>query len=156
MAPIGFLLLLSIVIVGIVVTNWLQVTNSARDGARMAAICAGYPKDAAGPPAADPIPDGSSPTLYCNVGDLEKYMTKRLTAVPAGSVTPSISLCRAGTCTAWSNATDLPAICQPNALIEVEMQYPQPLYLPMVSTFFETTPNSGIRTLTAHAEVQCE
>ena len=38
-APAGFLLLLSILVVGIIVTNYIQLANAARDGARVAAIC---------------------------------------------------------------------------------------------------------------------
>src|SRR2546425_624963 len=51
LAPTGFLLLLGIVVVGIVVTNLVQLTNAARDGARAAAIC--------GSVATAQMPDGS-------------------------------------------------------------------------------------------------
>lgn len=154
-APMGFLLLMSIVIVGIVVTNFVQVTNAAREGARMAAICAAYPYSTlTATPPTDVLPTGSSPTLYCNVADLETWMTTRLTAVPANSVNPTVKVCLSSTnCT---TPTDLPSKCQPDELIEVQMSYPQPLYLPMVSTFFESAPNTGIRTLTATAEAGCE
>ena len=153
-APVGFLLLLSIIVVGIVVTNLIQVTNVARAGARMAAICAGYPASSlSSTPQTDILPSSSSTTLHCNVPDLETYMASQLTAVPANSVNPSVQLCIGAVCT---TPTDLPNTCQPNELIEVEMRYPQPLYLPMVSQFFESTPNTGIRQLTAHAEAECE
>ena len=152
-APVGFLLILSIIVVGIVITNWIQVTNVARAGARMAAICAGYPLSTT-TNQTDVLPSGGSTTLHCNVPDLESYMASQLTAVPANSVNPTIQLCVGNQCNA--TPTDLPNTCQPNALIEVEMRYPQPLYLPIVSQFFASNPNTGVRQLTAHAEAECE
>lgn len=154
-APIGFLLIMTIIVVGIVITNWIQVTNVARAGARMAAICAAYPYNTlTATPPTDVLPTGSSPTLYCKVQDLETWMGSQLTAVPANSVAPSVKVCFSSTnCTTPS---DLPSKCQPDALIQVQMTYQQPLYLPMISTFFESTPNTGIRTLTATAQAGCE
>lgn len=144
-APMGFLLLMSIVVLGVVTTNFIQVTNIARDGARMAAICAGEPTGGT-------IPDGSG--LSCTVTNLETYMEGHLTSIPAGSVTPSIVVCTAGTCSAPAGGI-LPQQCNSGALIEVQMSYPQPLYLPMVSTFFQTNSN-GTRLLQAQAEAGCE
>lgn len=152
-APMGFLLIMSIVVLGIVITNFIQVTNVARAGARMAAICAG---EASSP---GTIPDGSSPALQCTVGGIETFMENHLTSIPAGSVTPTIQVCSAGgSCTggALSSSTALPGTtCNTGSLIEIQMSYPQPLYLPMVSAFFQTSGN-GTRLLQASAEVGCE
>lgn len=145
-APMGFLLILSIVVLGIVITNFIQVTNVARAGARMAAICAG---EGVTPGS---IPNGSG--LTCSVTDIESYMTSQLTSIPAGSVTPNIELCPAGgTCS--NPASGFVDGCSSNELIEVQVTYPQPLYLPMVSTIFQTSGN-GTRTLQAQAEAICE
>ena len=156
-APMGFLLIMSIVVIGIVVTNFIQVTNTARDGARMAAICAGEQTTA---PDAGTIPDGSSPALTCTVSDLETFMERKLTSIPAGSVTPTIQVCPAtGTCPvgSLSGSTSLASSgCNSTELIQVTMSYPQPLYLPLVGQFFETTPGTGIRTLQAKSEAGCE
>lgn len=150
-APMGFLLLLSIVVIGIVVTNFIQVTNVARQGARVAAICASEPQDSA------QIPDGSSRS--CSLLNLQTYMQQMLTAVPASSVTPTIQICN-GISNGISNgcstlSTIYKGVCTTGQLIEVEMTYPQPLYLPMISTFFATNSN-GTRDLQSHAEAGCE
>lgn len=144
-APMGFLLILSIVVIGIVTTNFIQVTNIARDGARMAAICAGEPTGGT-------IPDGSGNP--CDVTHLQSYMTGRLTSIPA-NVNPTIQVCTAGICTPLASGV-LPQQCNHSALIQVTMSYAQPLYLPLVSSFFESTPGSGTRTLQAAAEAGCE
>ena len=152
-APMGFLLIMSIVVVGIVVTNFIQVTNVARAGARMAAICAGEQTTV---PDAGTIPDGSS--LTCSVQDLDTYMSQHLTSIPA-SVTPTIQVCPAtgGSCTALSASTSVASSgCNSSELIQVSVSYSQPLYLPLVGNFFETTPGSGSRTLQAQAEAGCE
>lgn len=143
-APMGFLLILSIVVIGIVTTNFIQVTNIARDGARMAAICAGEPTGGT-------IPDGSG--NLCTVTNLQNYMTARLTSIPA-SVNPTIQVCSPG-CQNFATG-DLPQQCNHTSLIQVTMSYAQPLYLPLVSSFFESTPGSGNRTLQAKAQAGCE
>ena len=61
-APLGFLLLLSIIVTAIIVTNFIQVTNIARDGARVAAICGSVP--------GTPMPDGSGPCTGAAIFDL--------------------------------------------------------------------------------------
>src|SRR5579859_2490443 len=84
LAPLGFLLLLSIIVVGIVVTNYIQLTNAARDGARVAAIC--------GSSSTAQMPNG---TGTCTPALVAAYITGHLVALPAGSVTPQIYFCTA-------------------------------------------------------------
>src|SRR5579864_5775642 len=79
LAPLGFLLLLSIVVMGIIVTNYIQLTNEARDGARVAAIC--------GSSATAQMPNGAG---QCTPALVASYITGHLVALPAGSVTPQI------------------------------------------------------------------
>ena len=147
-APMGFLLLMGIIVVGIVVTNLVQLTNEARDGARIAAIC--------GSDTTAQMPDGSG---TCSDTAIATYITNHLVAVPAGSVSPKIYVCTpaqaaAGTCT--TSGFGLGIInCQPGRIVEVDMQYDQPLYLPLVSNVFQNKPN-GTRTLYASAQATCE
>ena len=144
-APLGFFLLISIVVVGIVITNFVQLTNMAREGARIAAIC--------GSNLSAQMPDGSG---TCSVGNIDAYITNHLVAVPAGFVSPQIYICnasQANQCTS-GNQNDLTK-CQAGKIVEVDMTYDQPLYLPLVSTLFETKPN-GTRSLTASAQATCE
>lgn len=146
-APIGFMLICSIVVAGIIVTNYIQLTNTARDGARIAAIC--------GSVSNTPMPDGSG---TCSDTAVETYITKHLTAIPAGSVSPQIYVCTpgqaaAGTCTT-SGARSI-ANCQTGRIVEVDMYFDQPLYIPLISNFFQTQSN-GTRRMYASAQATCE
>jgi Flp pilus assembly protein TadG len=156
-APAGFLLLLSILVVGILVTNYIQLANAARDGARVAAIC--------GSSTTAQMPDNSG---QCTPAGVATYITGHLVALPAGSVSPQIYFCtlaqvQSATCTTSSNLCSTLASaagtsfcqCQPGALLEVDMYYDQPLYLPLVGNFFQDQPNNK-RRLTASAEATCE
>jgi Flp pilus assembly protein TadG len=155
-APAGFLLLLSILVVGILVTNYIQLANAARDGARVAAIC--------GSSATAQMTDNSGNTQACTPANVASYITAHLVALPAGSVTPQIYFCtsaevQSGTCAVPANLLSSTATaftqCQTGAIFEIDMYYDQPLYLPLVGNFFQTSPNNT-RRLTASAEATCE
>jgi len=147
LAPLAFFLLLSIVVVGIVVTNFVQLTNEAREGARIAAIC--------GSVSTAEMPDGSG---ACSDSAIAAYVTDHLVAIPAGNVSPQIYVCTpaqaaAGQCT--TSGSHGISNCQPGRIVEVDMSFDQPLYLPLVSNVFQTKPN-GTRKLTASAQATCE
>ena len=153
LAPMGFLLLLSIVVTGIIVTNYIQLTNEARDGARVAAIC--------GSSTSALMPNGAGP---CTPGLVASYITGNMVALPAGSVTPQIYFCTSvdvqqGTCASSSNLLSASGItfkqCQTGAIFQINMSYDQPLYFPLLSNLFQTKPN-GTRTLSASAQATCE
>jgi Flp pilus assembly protein TadG len=143
-APIAFLLLTSIVVAGIMITNYIQVTNIARDGARVAAICVGDNASTLAAP---------GPALTCDVNGLETYMQNHLVSIPA-AVNPQIKVCAAdgSSCTSVTSGTPN---CVAGELLQVDMSYNQPLYLPLVSDFLSTNSN-GSRTLQAAAEATCE
>jgi Flp pilus assembly protein TadG len=141
-APLGFLLLLSVLVVGIVVTNYIQLSNEAREGARVAAIC-GSDQTAL-------IPDGSG--LPCTGANISGYITSRLVSLPAGSVTPQISVISGSSSCALVNPT---CHCQVGSIVEVVMSYDQPLYLPLLSNLLQTNSNGTMR-LSASAEATCE
>jgi Flp pilus assembly protein TadG len=153
-APAGFLLLLSILVVGIIVTNYIQLNNAARDGARVAAIC--------GSSNSAHMPDNSGP---CTPTGVSNYIARQLVALPAGSVTPQIYFCTVNqsNCTPTANNLCSSNIalgqtfcqCQQGALLEVTMFYDQPLYIPLVGNLFQTSPNNT-RRLSATAEATCE
>jgi Flp pilus assembly protein TadG len=153
LAPMGFLLLLSIVVTGIIVTNYIQLTNEARDGARVAAIC--------GSSTSALMPNGAGP---CTPGLVASYITGNMVALPAGSVTPQIYFCTSvdvqqGTCASSSNLLSASGTtfkqCQTGAIFQINMSYDQPLYFPLLSNLFQTKPN-GTRTLSASAQATCE
>jgi Flp pilus assembly protein TadG len=153
-APLAFLLLCSIIVASIVVTNFIQVTNVARDGARVAAIC--------GSSATTQMPDNSG---SCTTANISAYITRHLIAIPNGQVTPAIHVCTpsqvdSGTCsTAGLLCGTLQPICtcQGGKIVEVDMSYPQPLYLPLVSNLLQSPGSTnGSRLLTASAQATCE
>jgi len=150
-APTALLLLMGIIVVGIVVTNYIQLTNVARDGARIAAICGSGLADGQ----AAQMADGSG---SCGTsGAVETYITNHLVTVPSLSVSPVIFVCTPqqaaqGACT--NNGLGF-TDCQPGRIVEVDMNYAQPLYLPLISNIFETNPN-GTMNLKASAQATCE
>ena len=146
-APCALGLLTGIIILGIAITNLVQITNMAREGARVAAVC--------GSVAGARMPDGSG---TCSDAAVAGYITSHLTAVPAGAVSPQIFVCApaqaaAGTCT----TAGVQGIenCQPGRIVEVDMYYDQPLYLPLVSDIFATNGHGAWR-LNASAQATCE
>jgi TadE-like protein len=152
LAPLGFLLLLSVIVMGIIVTNYVQLTNEARDGARVAAIC--------GSSTTAQMPNGKGP---CTPALVASYITGSLVALPAGSVTPQIYFCTVvdpqHPCASSSNLLSASgttfAQCQRGAIFQINMAYDQPLYFPLLSNLFQTKPN-GTRTLSASAQATCE
>ncbi len=149
-APVALLLLMSIIVVGIVVTNYIQLTNVARDGARIAAICGHGLAD--GTPAQ--MADGSG---SCTNSAVTTYITNHLVTVPSLSVSPVIYVCTPqqaaqGACV---NNGDSFTDCQPGRIVEVDMTYSQPLYLPLIANIFETSSN-GTMNLKASAQATCE
>ena len=151
-APIGFMFLLSIIGAAIVVTNFIQLTNAARDGARVAAICGSNPQNV--------IPDGSGGA--CTATNLSHYITGQLTAIPSRDVSPAIYVCTdagAGQCSSSSQSCLLGSTptcnCEVGRMVEVDVQYNQPLYLPLVGQLFGENPD-GTRTLYAAAQATCE
>jgi TadE-like protein len=147
LAPLGFLLLLSIVVVGIVATNYVQLTNEARDGARIVAICGSDP--------AAVLSDGTGRT--CDSA-ISSYITSRLVALPAGSVTPQISVTSgvsACTIVDAGGVVNTRCHCSPGAIVQVTMSYNQPLYFPLLSNVLESNPNGTIL-LSASAQATCE
>jgi Flp pilus assembly protein TadG len=153
LAPLGFLLLLSVIVMGIIVTNYIQLTNEARDGARVAAIC--------GSSTTAQMPNGKGP---CTPALVSSYITGNLVALPAGSVTPQIYFCttldvQQGTCASSANLLSSSgasfAQCQRGAIFQINVSYDQPLYFPLLSNLFQTKPN-GTRTLSASAQATCE
>lgn len=145
-APMGFLLLMSIVVLGIVIANFIQVTNAARDGIRAGAICAGEVNS--GVPASPLLPDGTA----CTVANLNAYINNHITGIP--KLAPTIVLCAAGGSCGATPITSFQG-CSTTAYLQVTMTYSQPLYLPLVSGFFATQPD-GTRTINAQAQAACQ
>jgi Flp pilus assembly protein TadG len=139
-SPLVFLVLLGLVVVGIAVTNYVQLSNAARDGARAAGICGGSGRDST-----TTLPNGQP----CSTANLTAYIQSRLQAVPAPvSFTVNVVIDNAVT----SNDLD---DCQNGASIEIVASFAQPLYMPLIGQFLGDG-GGGTRTITAKAEATCE
>jgi Flp pilus assembly protein TadG len=138
-APMAFVLLILVIVMGIVVTNYIQLTNVAREGARMAAICT----QGAGN-GLSTLPDG---TGTCDEPHVAQWIANNLVTVP-GSVRSQVSI-------SVNYQGQTITNCQANALVEVDVYYDQPLYLPLITQLFETNSN-GTRRLLASAQATCE
>jgi Flp pilus assembly protein TadG len=138
-APMGFVLLILIVVMGIVVTNYVQLTNVAREGARMAAICT----QGAGN-GVSTLPDG---TGTCDEPHVAQWIADNLVTVP-GTVRSQVSI-------SVNYQGQTITNCQANALVEVDVYYDQPLYVPLITQLFQTNSN-GTRRLLASAQATCE
>ena len=151
MAPVIFLLLMGIIVAAIVVTNMVQLQNTVRDAARAAAVCGGPSRPKGGD--APTLPGG----LSCTSLNLPSFFDTHLAAIPAGAVQPFICVeINGATCTGVPAAsTNVFNQCDLGQTIEIQASYAQPLYLPLVGTFFGTN-GANTRTLTASATAVCE
>ncbi len=161
-APLGFLLFLGIIVLGLVELDQVQLTNATRDAARAAAIC-GSSSRAAGTQL-----NGST----CSYSVLQSYVNSRESSLPSGSASkPSTtgygSNCDTTGSTAivcvWTATHGSVSISGSNPLdacakgdeIEVVTQYSAQLYLPLISNVFGSNGTTS-RALTADATATCE
>ena len=157
-APVFLLLLLGAFVVGLVVMNQMQLTNAVRDGARAAAVCGGPNRNAQ--PIAPTLPDGLT---SCDSTALISYINNRLSAVPGGAIT---SVCvyvgssdgsASGASCVASDPVDPNILdkCNKGTVVEVDIAYPQQLYIPVVGNLLGDR-GTTTRTLHAAAQAVCE
>ncbi|HXA27196.1 MAG TPA: TadE/TadG family type IV pilus assembly protein [Candidatus Angelobacter sp.] len=157
-APVFLLLLLGAFVLGIVVMNQMQLTNAVRDGARAAAVCGGPARNTA--PVVPTLPDGHT---TCDSTALITYINSRLSAVPGGAIT---SVCvyvgsqdgnGSGTTCVASDPVDPNILdkCNKGTVVEVDIAYPQQLYVPLVGNVLGSN-GTTTRTLHAAAQAVCE
>jgi hypothetical protein len=90
------------------------------------------------------LPDG---TGTCDEQHVALWIANNLVTVP-GTVQSQVSI-------SVSYQGQTITNCQANALVEVDVYYDQPLYLPLITQLFETNSN-GTRRLLASAQATCE
>jgi hypothetical protein len=157
-APVFLLLILGAFVLGIVVMNQMQLTNAVRDGARAAAVCGGPTRNSQ--PVPPTLPDGHT---SCDSTALITYINSRLSAVPGGAIT---SVCvyvgsqegsDTGTSCVASDPVDPNILdkCNKGTVVEVDIAYPQQLYVPLISNVLGDH-GSTTRTLHAAAQAVCE
>jgi Flp pilus assembly protein TadG len=156
-APLAFLILLGLVVLGIVILHEIQLSQAVRDSARAAAICGSGTGATSNAPT---LPDSN---LSCNNTNLVAYINARLTKVDpslAYGATVSVydntnALVATNT---GANAGAIAANCSPTVggyTVEVSVTYAQPLYLPLVGAVFGTG-GGNTRTISAKGEATCE
>lgn len=153
-APVAFLLLLGIIVLGIVVTNQIALTQAVRDGSRAAALC-GSTMNGANPAT---LPDGTA----CTTGNITTYINGKLGVVsPTLKGTETYTVYNnAGTVVAGPSTADTTvASCsvsnQQPYTVEVSVTYQQPLYLPLIGNIFGNGA-TNTRTINAKGEATCE
>jgi hypothetical protein len=157
-APVFLLLIIGAFVLGLVVMNQMQLTNAVRDGARAAAVCGGPNRNAE--PVPPTLPDGLT---SCDSTALIGYINHRLSAVPGGAIT---SVCvyvgsqdgnDTSTACVASDPVDPNILdkCNKGTVVEVDIAYPQQLYIPIVGNLLG---DHGTTTRTMHAAAQavCE
>ena len=145
MAPVICVLIIGMVIVTLVITNQIQLSNAVRDGARAAAVCGSNPNGTTQLPAYS----SNASDRQCTTANVVKYIQARLQSVPAQvnfTVTVFVSGVNVG--------TDIRQ-CQPGASVEVKASFPQPLYAPLVGQWLGDN-GGNTRSLSADAEATCE
>ncbi|HZS14837.1 MAG TPA: TadE family protein [Candidatus Dormibacteraeota bacterium] len=163
-APLGFLLLLGIVVAGLVEMDQIGLTNATRDAARAAAICGSSSRDSS-----TKLPDGST---VCSYSALKSYVSTRVSSLPSGSASKPSTSGYGSNCDTtptnavicvWTSTHGTVSISGSNPLdacakgdeIEIVTQFNAQLYLPLVSNFLGTGGGSS-RALTADATATCE
>jgi len=157
-APVFLVLVLGAIVLGIVVMNQMQLANAVRDGARAAAVCGGPNRNSQ--PVAPTLPDGHT---ACDSTALISYINSRLSAVPGGAIT---SVCvyvgssdgdTSGTSCVAADPVDSNILdkCNKGTVVEVDISYPQQLYVPVIGNLFGDS-GTTTRTLRAAAQAVCE
>jgi len=157
-APVFVVLVTGAFVLGLVVMNQMQLANAVRDGARAAAMCGGPNRNSE--PVAPTLPDGHT---ACDSGALISYINSRLSAVPGGAIT---SVCvyvgsqdgsTQGTSCVASDPVDSNILdkCNKGTVVEVDIAYPQQLYVPLVGNLLGDH-GTTVRTLRAAAQAVCE
>lgn len=138
--PTAFLLLIGAVVLAIVVTHEIQLTQAVRDGARAAAICGSSTDQGTG----STLPDGT----LCTTANLTHYINVRVDAV-------SPTLANQAVVTVFTNLGAAASVCQTGYTVQVSITYQQPLYLPLVGAILGSA-STNTRAISAQGEATCE
>jgi Flp pilus assembly protein TadG len=142
--PIAFLLLIGAVVLGIVVTHEIQLTQAVRDGARAAAICGSSTDQGTG----STLPDGT----LCTTANLTTYINARVDAVSSGLANQAVVTVFSPN---GANLGSAASLCSPGYTVQVSITYQQPLFLPLVGSLLGNG-STNTRTISAQGESTCE
>ena len=147
--PTAFLLLLGSVVLGVVVTHEVQLSQAVRDGARAAAICGSD----TGSSSVTTLPDGTP----CTTANITAYINARVDSVsPTLANQAVVTVFDAnGTSVQTSTGGAATVACAPGYTLQVAITYQQPLYVPLVGAVFGNA-STNTRTISAQGEAACE
>jgi Flp pilus assembly protein TadG len=142
--PTAFLLLIGAVVLGIVVTHEVQLTQAVRDSARAAAICGSTTDQATG----STLPDGT----ICTTSNITAYINARVDAVSSTLANQAVITVFNASGTSVGTAA---SNCLPGYTLQVSITYQQPLFVPLVGALVGN-PATNTRTIAAQGEATCE
>jgi Flp pilus assembly protein TadG len=151
-APITFLLLFGIVVVGIVVMDQVQLATAVRDSVRSAAVC-GDDRDQV-----TRLPDGTAcmDSTGNKSTNVKAYAKSRLGQFTVGVQAPTFLVYRPDhSLPAGFSSTDPMASCSSGNVVEISAKYQQNLYLPLIGNLLGDN-GTQYRTITADAEATCQ
>jgi Flp pilus assembly protein TadG len=140
-SPVALVLLIGLVVVGIVITHQMQLNQGAKSSARAVAICAVAKEQ--DPYQVDPgtLPNGTS------CANIQTYIDDQFTSV-------SSSLASRDVVTVSGAAWSVGQACTQDEVIEVSINYEQPLFVPLVGYVFGDG-GSDTRLLSAYGQATC-
>lgn len=143
--PTAFLLLMGAVILGLVITNEIELTQAVRDGARAAAICGSTTDQGTG----STLPNGT----LCTTANINAYINTYVDAVsPSLSNQAVITVVDAN---GASLGTSLSECLRDYNSVQVSITYQQPLFVPLVGAVLGNA-STNTRTIVAQGEATCE
>jgi Flp pilus assembly protein TadG len=145
-APLAFMLLLGVIVLGIVITSQVQLSNAVRDGARASAVCGSDPY-----PTTTTLPNGTKCSNGVDDANEDAYISSQLTSLHS-SVAPATFTVLKPDGTVWGNDA---RYCVKGYTLKLTATYEQPLFLPFMGQFFGN-PATNTRTINATAEATCE
>ena len=149
MAPLAMLLLMGLVVLGVMVTNQVQLTNAVRDGARAAAVCGSNPTGTT------TLPDGSTPCTDTTSGSPDDKLTAWIISQANGShggvATVAFTVYNASHTAVGTTMS----LCRKGYTVEVSTNYAQQIFVPLVGRWLGDG-GGNTRTISAKAQATCE
>jgi len=141
--PTAFLLLLGAVVLGVVVTHEIQLSQAVRDSARAAAICGSNTDQGTG----STLPDGT----LCTTANITAYINARVDAVSPSLANQAVITVIDTSGTSFTSLSK----CAPGNTLQVSITYQQPLFVPLVGALVGNA-TTNTRTISAQGEATCE
>ena len=143
--PLGFLLLLGIIVLGVVILTQVQLSNAVRTGARAAAVCGSNPGGTT------TLPNGA----ICSDTTINAYITSQVRSLHSNAPAATVSVLDTSGVPVPGSGSNSVAKCVKGDTVALSEAYDQPLFLPLVGNFFGNA-STNTRTITVQAEATCE